>query len=110
MKKIVINNCYGGFGLSQEALMELQKLDDKLVITDDTAMLHRETLWLTEDLLGCPSFRANLNLVEVVEKLGDEASDYDSGLKIVEIPDDVEYTIEDYDGAEWVAEVHRTWP
>jgi hypothetical protein len=110
MKKIVINNCYGGFGLSQEALMELQKLDDKLVITDDTAMLHRETLWLAEDLLGCSPFRANLNLVEVVEKLGDEASDYDSGLKIVEIPDDVEYTIEDYDGAEWVAEVHRTWP
>ena len=109
MKKIVINNCFGGFGLSQEALMELQKLDDNLVVTDDTAMLHRETLWLAEDLHGCPSFRANLNLVEVVEKLGSRADGDYSKLYIVEIPDDVEYTIENYDGQEWVAEVHRTW-
>ena len=109
MKKIVINNCYGGFGLSQEALRELQKLNDKLVITDDTAMLHKETLWLAKDFYDYPHYRANLNLVAVVEKLGDEASDYDSGLKIVEVPDDVEYTIENYDGIEWVSEVHRTW-
>jgi len=30
-------------------------------------------------------------------------------LAIVEIPDDVEYTIEEYDGNEHVAEAHRTW-
>ena len=109
MKKIVINNCFGGFGLSQEALMELQKLDDNLVVTDDTAMLHRETLWLAEDFYDYPHYRANLQLVEVVEKLGSRADGDYSKLYIVEIPDDVEYTIENYDGQEWVAEVHRTW-
>jgi len=30
-------------------------------------------------------------------------------LKVVEIPDDVQWQIEEYDGHEWVAERHRTW-
>ena len=29
--------------------------------------------------------------------------------KIVEVPDEVSWTIQEYDGKEWVAEVHRTW-
>ena len=32
-----------------------------------------------------------------------------SDLKIIEIPDDVEYTIKEHAGREWVAEKHRTW-
>ena len=32
-----------------------------------------------------------------------------SELEIIEIPDDIEFTIEEYDGAEWIAEKHRTW-
>jgi hypothetical protein len=30
-------------------------------------------------------------------------------IKIIEIPDDVDWIINEYDGAEWVAERHRTW-
>lgn len=26
-----------------------------------------------------------------------------------EVPDDVQWQIEEYDGREWVAETHRTW-
>jgi len=48
-------------------------------------------------------------LVQVVEELGKNASGRHSQLKIVEIPDDVKWQIQDYDGCEWVAEVHRTW-
>ncbi len=48
-------------------------------------------------------------LVQVVEELGDRCRTQVSSPKVVEIPDDVEWTIEEYDGLEWVAEVHRTW-
>jgi hypothetical protein len=30
-------------------------------------------------------------------------------LLIVEVPADVDWYIEEYDGLEWVAEKHRTW-
>ncbi len=48
-------------------------------------------------------------LVQVVRELGTEASGRHAELKVVEIPADVEWTIEEYDGLEWVAEKHRTW-
>ncbi len=53
--------------------------------------------------------RHNPHLIETVEELGELANSKVSDLKIVEIPDGVEYVIEDYDGNEWVAEKHRTW-
>ena len=90
--KIVINKCYGGFGLSKEAY---------------------EYLGLAWDGHGYEyryhGNRADHKLVECVETLGDIANGQFAKLKVVEIPDDVEWEIEEYDGVEWVAEVHRTW-
>lgn len=48
-------------------------------------------------------------LVQVVNELGDLVNSRYSELKIVDIPDDVNWEIAEYDGVEWVAEVHRTW-
>lgn len=48
-------------------------------------------------------------LVQVVRELGEKADSRFSSLKVVEIPADVEWIIEEYDGLEWVAEKHRTW-
>ena len=48
-------------------------------------------------------------LVRVIEELGVEANGPHAELKVVDVPSDVEWTIEEYDGSEWVAEVHRTW-
>lgn len=56
-----------------------------------------------------PHDRTDPLLVQVVEELGDEASGYLSELKIVEIPDDIEWSIDDYDGMERVEEAHRSW-
>jgi hypothetical protein len=44
-----------------------------------------------------------------VEELGEAANGSYARLKVVEIPDDVEWTIKEYDGDEWIAEKHRTW-
>lgn len=48
-------------------------------------------------------------LIRVVEKLGKKADGRGSKLKIVNIPDGVDYEISDYDGVEHIAEKHRTW-
>ena len=53
--------------------------------------------------------RDDPDLVAVVEELGNQADGRHAELKVVDIPDDVNWYIEEYDGCEWVAERHRTW-
>lgn len=53
--------------------------------------------------------RDDPDLVAVVRNLGDEANGPHATLKIVEVPDGIDWQIEEYDGLEWVAERHRTW-
>ena len=93
VRYVVINDCYGGFGLSVKAQLEYQRLAG---ITDSD--------WYDRDVA-----RDDPYLVQVVKKLGMAANGPHSNLKIVEIPGDVKWLIQEYDGAEWVAEEHRTW-
>lgn len=88
--KVVINKRYGGFGLSKEAY---------------------DYLGLAWDGYGYKynDNRTDAKLVECVETLGDIASGSLAKLKVVEIPDDVNWYVAEYDGIEWIAEVHRTW-
>jgi hypothetical protein len=53
--------------------------------------------------------RDDLALIQTVGELGKDANGKFADLKIVEIPDGIEYEIEAYDGNETIAEVHRTW-
>lgn len=48
-------------------------------------------------------------LVAAVEALGPSANGKHSSLRIVEIPDGIEWEINEYDGNEHIAEKHRTW-
>ena len=48
-------------------------------------------------------------LIQVVKELKDKASGDCARLRIVEIPDGIEYEIDDYDGQESIHEVHRSW-
>ena len=49
-------------------------------------------------------------LIEVVEELGEEEASGDyAKLEIVEIPDDVGWYLDDYDGFESIHENHRSW-
>lgn len=56
-----------------------------------------------------PENRADPLLVQVVEELGEEADGACASLRIVEIPDDVKWFIDDYDGQETIREEHRSW-
>ena len=63
-----------------------------------------------EQTLTCRDFARNdPALVQLVEENSKKYEGRHSTLKVVEIPDDVEFEIEEYDGLEWVAEKHRTW-
>ncbi len=93
LKHVVINDCYGGFSLSDRARREYCKL---LGIAE-------------KDFRDHELDRDDPYLVKVVKELGMSANGTHSNLKIVEVPGDVKWHIAEYDGAEWVAEDHRTW-
>ncbi len=48
-------------------------------------------------------------LIQVIEELGEEASNKVANIKIVDIPDNTDYEIEECDGWESVAEKRRSW-
>ena len=78
--KIVINRCFGGFSLSEEAVEYLG--------------LERSHSFICRD---------DPKLVKCVETLGSKrASGTCANLVIVEIPDETNYGIEEYDGVETV--------
>jgi len=121
--KVVVNRQYGGFELSNEAFDELIKLGWKVTeystegnLVDPSAEIVRNDKHITFNKYSFGRYygneielRTNPLLIDVVERLGERAYGRLATLEIVEIPDDEEFTIEDYDGREWVAGAHRTW-
>jgi hypothetical protein len=141
--KIVINKCYGGFGLSHEAIMrygeikgisiypiveirELKSFKDRdrkyklydpdtygeepFIIYYTTAPLNSDGTYSAENWISEYDFERNdPALIQTIEELGEKANGSCAKLKIVEIPDGVDYEIEEYDGREHIAESHRVW-
>ena len=113
--KIVINKCYGGFGLSEEAIFLYGKKKGINIIKDKKESNKLISHYYINEIKDGNYFcerniqRNDPALIEVVEELGKKAYSYCAELKIVEIPDDVEWIIEEYDGKEWIAEDHRRW-
>jgi hypothetical protein len=141
--KIVINRCFGGYGLSHEAIMRyldlrgitvypeqsegggtwkfltywLVKPEDRLeekegesfyTMTMDERQDYNKRF--SDETFGVEDIsRDDPVLIEVIEELGDAANGDCAELAIVEIPDDVEWEISEYDGSEHVAEKHRVW-
>jgi hypothetical protein len=138
--EVVINTCYGGFGLSHIATMEYYKRKGITVYPfvdakdnmkrfdfkhfepytgqENTFLIHYSSQPLRKDgtyveesylAVGRGIQRDDPDLVAVVKQMGKEASGPLSSLAIVEIPAEVEWSIEEYDGTEWISEAHRTW-
>ena len=109
MPKMVINSCWGGFGLSPAAHARIGSV---YVKSDDAeyGIGYWDTSSWNQGLeQDSPEFRSLPALVEVVELLCDEASGSHSRLRVVDVPDDAEVYISEYDGRETVREVHRSW-
>ena len=114
-RKILINVCHGGFGLTAKAL-EAYLIKSKIPYEKEERRpnLFNEMTYALKVEKGYFSVydlpRDDKILIEAVEEVGlEESADYCSKLKIVEIPDDVDWVLMEYDGLEWIAEKHRTW-
>lgn len=130
--KIILNKCYGGFDVSDKAY---ELYAEKKGITlyryvDDykNKKMHKGsgliTHYFTKDFgdnveMDKIDWKAELYLnyehrddpalVEVVEELGEKASGTFGKLVVVEIPDDMDYVIDYYDGIETLYENVRVW-
>ncbi len=112
--KIVINADFGGFGLSDEAMREYGKRAGLNLVEDGPdkfGFTHFYKNSVSDDnfFWDYDIERNDPHLVSVVEDMGEKAFGKFSSLKVVEIPDGVEWHISEYDGREHVAENHRTW-
>lgn len=151
MTKVVVNKCYGGFGLSDAAYERLIELGiplrkyiqqkrgedgrylpepqnegfiifDRDLEDEDTTPLGRaltdarkrksksifgNRYWesWTRDIEN----RSHPLVVQVVEELGAAASDELAKLKVVEVPEGVEWELDEYDGIESVREKSRSF-
>jgi hypothetical protein len=134
MTKIVINQQHGGFGLSPKAQkryleligkecyfyqhdiknymrISIEDAENKIfavtVIQDlgvEPDKIPNDAYWNDYDLE-----RDDPLLIQVVNELGAEANGRFSNLVVFEIPDDVEWQVDDYDGWETIHEKHRMW-
>lgn len=116
MTEVVINKHYGGFGISFEAAKELRIRGCKLAINepifpgekyDDGSTVHHSfDYWVSPP----NEIRTDPIFISLMKEKGSAfCSGTVSELKVVEIPDGIEWIIEEYDGIEWISEKHRTW-
>ena len=137
MKKVILNKCFGGFGVSKEAYELYAKkkgidvfhytqknLKNEIYTyaTDDNRSFDfyftkdfGDNVYISDEdfkeyfLNLDEKFREDKTLIEVVEELGEKANAFYSNLKIVEIPDDLDYVIDNYDGIETLRQKVQEW-
>lgn len=139
MKSVVINRCFGGFGLSYKASLRYAELagcklyafvtgrDKKGNYDFNCNCMEPYSEEIGGDVLmsihyfieETPTNKSSWSdhniarndsiLVQVVQELGESANGKCAELHVVKIPDDVEYEIDEYDGLETIHEVHRSW-
>ena len=103
--RVVINVCYGGFGVSRAGLVLLKVMENKHALKED--LLDKGHFLDGSYLDDIP--RDDKDLVKLVQESSEVASGDHASLAVVEIPDGVSWHVEDYDGQEHIAENHRTW-
>lgn len=133
--KIAINRCYGGFGISNEAMKRLIQMGAACIESSRQRDWEKDDFYRFNVHIGDGFFIANggflsgvvahkkkvytlksdyeirtdLDLIKVINEMGAAANGRFAELAIVEIPDGIAWKIDDYDGIETVREQHRSW-
>lgn len=135
--KVVVNRCFGGFGLSAKAIkLYCEKIGKPIfrIINkerlDYLSSIYQYLDWDANEIF-CYYITKPLNedgtmqedsyfaeweiersdpiLVQVVEELEKESWGVCAELEVVEIPDGIDWYIHEYDGNETIHENHRSW-
>ena len=132
--KVILNKCYGGFGVSEKAYRLYAKKkgidlylyasygngDRKIEHDDGSKIVYYFTKDFGEEvnlqkedweyhLYLESAHREDKELIECVEELGKDANGRFANLVVVDIPDGMKYVIDDYDGWETLHEKVREW-
>lgn len=134
--KVVINKCFGGFCISDKAFEKYLDLkgvtwfkskEQSLGSYSYYKVSEEEYKQIEKECDKSPVGTARYSklndlhlslydiertdpvLIQVVEEMGKKSFGDFSKLKIVEIPDGVNWEIQEYDGFESIHEVHRVW-
>ena len=99
MAKIVINKCFGGFALSEARLVRYAILRGVTTHPDDEEFPIQQW-WIPRD---------DPDLVSVVQQIPEDEGIVGTDLRVIEIPDDVEWQIEEWDGSEFIVDKNRIW-
>jgi hypothetical protein len=127
--KIVVNRCFGGFGVSIAAMKDMIGRCSHVTAHEPIEYYGSKKRW--EEDKKCPynrSYRYFDNrgwpvtdehqddgartcpiLIETVERMGKDSFGKHALLDIVEIPDNIQFEIEEYNGDESIHEKHRSW-
>lgn len=99
MIKIAINTDYGGFSLSKRAL--------EYIGIEPSKRSDGSEFW---DYWHFKNDRTNPLLIQAIEVLGASVCNGRcADIKVIEIPDDVDWEIDNHDGIETIHEKHRKW-
>jgi hypothetical protein len=105
--KIVLNECFGGFGISDQGIeLWAKKKGLALEKTGESLLGTQYSLDGKLFIYQLEISREDSAFVEVVEEIGEKVNGFSSELGIVEIPDGCEYSIHEYDGVE---SIDQTW-
>lgn len=117
--KVVINRCFGGFGLSDEAFEKLlERKGVAFVRVEKETHLVGNSYYASghaneeEHFISCYDYyddRSDSDLIAVVEEMGKASWGWAAELAVIDIPEGIKWHIGEYDGIEHVAENHRVW-
>lgn len=106
--EILLNKCYGGYGLSDEAVrLYLTKKNIPIVsnLAHDSKYFKYYIVGDNEQFSDYNIPRTDPVIIQVVRELGKKANGRNAELVITSIPDGCEYYIDEYDGIESI----ETW-
>ena len=120
--KVAINVCFGGFSVSREVVDKLRAKGFDIRVVgeyyrdgsgpikkwgdDESYHLGNDDFRIIDEDYN--KYRSHPALIKAIEESSEPSARF-SEIRIVEIPDDADWEIDEYDGNETIREKSRSW-